>query len=85
MSDQGQDLQGFPSHSDPGKCEFQQDNNNIWCEKLAGCQFECLLWSVPRNKPNPTKDDWRLEGAYNRSPGTVADPSRYYFCRCGEL
>ncbi len=74
-----------PNHSDPGKCSLQTNAQGyIGCEKLPGCQFDCMLYSVPKDNPNVPQTEWQTEGIFGPG-GFKPDPSRYYFCRCVEL
>lgn len=83
--EEGGEDPGFPSKSDPGKCVLREDpQGKIGCEKLPGCQFECMLYSVPRDNPNVPQTEWQTEGIFGPG-GFTPDPSRYYFCRCVEL
>lgn len=74
-----------PNPSDPGKCTLRTDaQGKIGCEKLSGCQFDCMLYSVPKDTPNVPQTQWVTEGIFGPG-GFTPDPSRYYFCRCVEL
>jgi hypothetical protein len=82
---EGGDESHFPNKSDPGKCVLHEGpQGKIGCEKLSGCQAECMLFSVPRDNPNVPQTEWVTEGIYPPG-GFTPDPNRYYFCRCVEL